>query len=454
MTRSAIILVEGRGEAVHLREDAGVNLLQAAFIARDLIEHDWRVTMRVILDPGQSIAEYSLLCHAPDEDIARYRQSVALAAAPRQARYDVVREIRETLLPFTIDAKAIDGVEVEDRLFFAALLARVTGVNEDVLARVRATQHPLIDNGRGFDEYERLLRAHVGASYLDLEEAVACWTVRRCLGDAFEALSISAISRAYGGPQRWLSDPLCARVVREGIAAQERGEGSDDFRSRLIGLFTPVTALHEERPYFNSPTCCRREHGKVRIMSRDRFDILNLKASERMPFERLRELLASQDAGHPTRPFALKYPYAAKFIAGTVAQEAAARAAEDDAVQVLFVEGIEGHTNAGTGMLVDAELRALLPREVSYQRFSARDHTALMLPNAPGALPMIADRLWARIEATFGDGFDREALVTTPLTRPSATLSPLTRGEGRSISSTEANSADRPLGGGDAQLPV
>ena len=165
MSKSAIILVEGRGEAVHLREDAGLNLLQAAFIARDLIDHDWRVTMRVILDPGQSICEYSLLCHASTETFDRFRSSVALAAVPRTARYEVVREIRETLLPFTVDARAVDGV------------------NEDVLARVRATRHPLIDSD-GTDEYERLLRAHVGASYLDFEEAVACWTVRRCLGDA------------------------------------------------------------------------------------------------------------------------------------------------------------------------------------------------------------------------------------------------------------------------------
>lgn len=438
MTRTAIILVEGRGEAVHLREDAGVNLLQAAFIARDLIEHDWRVTMRVILDPGQSICEYSLLCHATDDAIARYRAAVALAVAPRKARYDVVREIRETMLPFTIDAKAIDGIDVEERLFFAALLARITGVNEEVLARVRATQHPLIDHGAGFDEYERLLRAHVGAPYLDFEEAVACWTVRRCLGDAFDGLAISAVSRAYGGPQRWLSDPLCARVVREGVAAQERGEGGDDFRSRLIGLFTPVTAPQEERPYFNSPTCCRREHGKVRIMARDRFDILGLRASERMPFERLRELLAEQDAGRGTRPFALKYPYAAKYIAGTIAHEAAAHAAGDDAVQVVFVEGIEGHTNAGTGMLVDAELRALLPPPVGYRRFTARAHASQMLPNAPGALPMIADRLWAQIEGTFGDDFDREALWSGELA-PAAPSN---------------LSTERPPSADDAQLPV
>jgi len=432
MSKTAIILVEGRGEAVHLREDAGLNLLQAAFIARDLIEHDWRVTMRVILDPGQSICEYSLLCHASEETIARYRSAVALSASPRTARYAVVREIRETQLPFTVDARAIDGINVEDRLFFAALLARITGVNEEVLAGVRETQHPLID-ADGTDEYERLLRAHVGASYLDFEEAVACWTVRRCLGDAFEGVAVSAISRAYGGPQRWLSDPLSSRVVREGIAAQERGEGGEDFRSRLIGLFTPVFAHGEERPYFNSPTCCRREHGKVRIMSRDRFDILGLRASERMPFDRLRELVDEQDAGRGTRPFALKYPYTARFIAGSVAQEAVAHAGADDAVQVIFVEGIDGHTNAGTGLLVDAELRALLPQSIAYHRFTARLHAAQMLPNAPGALPMIADRLWERIETTFPDGFDRAALVGAPSPGPSLRSgppSPALAGEG------------------------
>jgi hypothetical protein len=439
MSKTAIILVEGRGEAVHLREDAGLNLLQAAFIARELIDHDWRVIIRVILDPGQSICEYSLLCHAGDETIARYRAAVELSATPRTARYAVVREIRETLLPFTVDAKAIDGVAVEDRLFFAALLARITGVNEEVLARVRATQHPLID-GEGTDEYERLLRAHVGGAYLDFEEAIACWTVRRCLGDAFDEVAVSAISRAYGGPQRWLNDPLCSRVVRDGIAAQERGEGGEDFRSRLIGLFTPVFAHGEERPYFNSPTCCRREHGKVRIMSRDRFDILGLRASERMPFDRLRELLDEQDAGRGTRPFALKYPYTARYIAGSVAQEAVANAGGDDAVQVIFVEGIDGNANAGTGLLVDSELRALLPPSIAYHHFSARQYSAHLLPNAPGALPMIADRLWERIETTFPDSFDRDAL-----TRRFAAPSP---------ASGTGTLTHRPPGARDAQLPV
>jgi hypothetical protein len=211
-------------------------------------------------------------------------------------------------------------------------------------------------------------------------------------------------------------------VVRDGIAAHERGEGGDDFRSRLIGLFTPVMAFGEERPYFNSPTCCRREHNKVRIMSRDRYDILGLRASERMTFDRLRELLDEQDAGRATRPFALKYPYTARFIAATVAQEALALAG-DDPVQVIFVEGIDGTANAGTGGLVDSELRALLPQSIAYHRLTARRHSAHMLPNAPGALPLIADRLWPRIEATFPEEFDRSALYDRSLTRPSATLS-------------------------------
>ena len=37
-----------------------------------------------------------------------------------RARYDLVREIREMNVPFTFDARAIDGVAVEERLFFAA----------------------------------------------------------------------------------------------------------------------------------------------------------------------------------------------------------------------------------------------------------------------------------------------------------------------------------------------
>ena len=421
MTRTAILLVEGRGEAVHLREDAGINLLQAAFIARELIDNDWRVVLRVILDPGQSICEYSLLCHAADDVVARYRAAVRLAAAPRKARYAVVREIRETLLPFTVDAKAIDGVEVEERLFFAALLARITSINDRVLARMRATRHPLIDGGEGFDEYERLLRAHVGAAYLDFEEAIACWTLRRCLGDAFEGVdSIAAVSRAYGGPQRWLSDPLCARVVREGIDAQEKAlDRSGDFRARLIGLFAPVVAAGEERPYFNSPTSCRREHGKVRILARDRFDILALRASERMTFDRLREMLDAQDAGRATRPFALKYPYTARWIAATVAQEAAALAAGDVA-QVIFVEGIDGIVNAGTGALVDAELRARLPQSIGYHRIVARRHSAHRLPDAPGGLPMIAGRLWDCIESTLPDDWPQLRRLVTSCTEPSS----------------------------------
>ena len=433
MSRTAIILVEGRGQAVHLREDAGINLLHAAYVARELIERDWKVLFRIIIDPGQSICEYSILCHAENEETARYRSAVALAASPRDARYAVVREIRDRNLPFTTDAHAIDGVTVEDRLFFAALLARVTGVNDEVLARLRAAQHELISRDR-IDDYEALLRAHVGSAYLDFEEAVACWTLRRCLGDAFENVDVAAVSRAYGAPQRWLSDPLLNRIVREGIAAQQRGDGGNDFRSRLIGLFTGVRAIGEERPYFNSPTCCRREHGKVRIMARDRFDILGLRTSERIRFEKLLEWVDEQNDGRTMRPIALKYPYTARYIAAKTASEAIALSAGEP-VQIVFAEGIDGIANAGTGGLIDAELRTLLPPQVGYYRLIARRHSAHQLPNHPGGLPIIADKLWSRIEATLPEDFDREHIIREPRRAALA-------------------SRQRATGTGDAQLPI
>ena len=78
------------------------------------------------------------------------------------------------------------------------------------------------------------------------------------------------------------------------------------------------------------------------------------------------------------------------------------------------------------------------PRSVAYQHFTARGHKWLMLPNTAGGLPMIADRLWARIEGTFRNGFDRESLWS-----------------GGFPSSAPGNiSTDRPPSAADAQLPV
>ena len=415
MNKVAIILAEGRGEAIHLREDASLNLLQAALLARDLIEGGWRVEIRVIIDPGQSVEEYSLLCHAEDEEIASYRQRVADAHDRRAARHAVVREIRERNLAFAITADDAGGVRIEDGLFFAAFLARITAVNSAVLATVRAIDHPLVDR-QGIEAYEGLLHDHVGRPYLDLEEAIARWTIHRCLGALSDEVKVSAISRVDGHAAAWLSDPLSAAIISSDLASKERGEG-DDFRSRLIGLFTTVQDSSESLPYFNSPTCCRREHGKVRIIPRDRFDLLGLKHSERLSFERFRELIAQQNAGASGRPLALKYPYTAQLISHAIVREAQALTAGGVA-QVLFVEGIEGSTNGGTGDLVDQELRAALPvLGVPYRRVVAARGTRQLLPNAPGGLPIIVDRLWPRIDTTFAAGFDRESLVR-PITHP------------------------------------
>ena len=409
MNKVAIILAEGRGEAIHLREDASLNLLQSALLARDLIEGGWRVQIRVIIDPGQSIEEYSLLCHAEDEEILSYRLRVAEAGDRRAARHAVVREIRERNLAFAITADAAGTVRIEERLFFAAFLARIAAVNPAVLAVVQAIDHPLVDR-RGIDAYEELLHAHLGRPYIDLEEAIARWTIRRCLGQLAAEVPVTAVSRADEHAAAWLSDSLSAEIISNDLASKERGEG-DDFRSRLIGLFTTVQDPSESLPYFNSPTSCRREHGKVRIIPRDRFDLLSLKHSERMSFDQFRQLIAAQNAGTPGRPLALKYPYAARFISHSIAREAAALAA-DGAVQVIFVEGIEGSTNGGTGDLVDLELReALTVLGVPYRRVLAARGTRQLLPNSPGGLPLIVDRLWPGIDSTFVAGFDRSSLV-------------------------------------------
>lgn len=409
MNKVAIILAEGRGEAIHLREDASLNLLQAALLARDLIEGGWRVEIRVIIDPGQSIEEYSLLCHFEDEEIVSYRQRVTDASHRSATRHAIVQEIREQNLPFAITADPAGAVRIEERLFFAAFLARVGERNRTVLERVRQIDHPLVDR-RGIEAYESLLAEHQGRPYLDLEEAVARWTLRRCLGELAAEVVISTVSRVEGEPATWLSDPLSSAIISRDLAAKERGEG-DDFRSRLIGLFPPVQDPSESLPYFNSPTCCRREHGKVRILPRDRFDLLGLKHSERWSFARFREQLQQQNSGTSPRPFALKYPYTAQLISHAIVRDARALAATGVA-QVLFVEGIEGSTNGGTGDLVDQELRAALPSiGVPYRRIVAARGTRQLLPNAPGGLPLVVDRLWPRIGTTFSAEFDRPSLV-------------------------------------------
>src|ERR1700760_2549353 len=129
---TAILLVEARGQSIHCREDSCVNLVQAAWLARAFVERGVDTRIRLILDPGQSIEEYSVLCHRKDHDDLRLRLNVGAGLGEaRASRYALVRELRETSVPILFDADNGSGVEIEDRLPFSPLLARVLGTNDD-----------------------------------------------------------------------------------------------------------------------------------------------------------------------------------------------------------------------------------------------------------------------------------------------------------------------------------
>src|SRR3954452_9868328 len=112
---TAILLVEARGQSVHCREDACANLVQAAWLARELVRAGVDVRLRLIADAGQSIEEYSLLCHGK-EQVDQLKDRIALPADPREARYGVVRDLRARL-PFTFGAVPAGGIAIEERLF-------------------------------------------------------------------------------------------------------------------------------------------------------------------------------------------------------------------------------------------------------------------------------------------------------------------------------------------------
>src|SRR5437016_327898 len=140
---TAILLVEARGQSVHCREDACVNIVQAAWLARELVRAGVDVRLRLIADAGQSIEEYSILCHAKDE-AEPFKERIVNAADPRETRYGVVRELRARL-PFTFKAVPAGGIAIEDRLFYSPLAARIEGVNPEVIATLRDVVHPLFD---------------------------------------------------------------------------------------------------------------------------------------------------------------------------------------------------------------------------------------------------------------------------------------------------------------------
>jgi len=390
MKKTAIIAVEARGQALSLREDANISLVQAGSIARKLSRRGFHVAIRLIIDAAQSIEEYSLLGHEGEDVPASLRLRIPSASDKRTARYDLVREIRGRRLPITISCDQPFQTPIEDRLFFAALLARISGINHEVIARLRQASHPLFDPG-AVDAYEASLCDHVGRPYLDLEESIAREILESCLGEAATQVSIDAISRPGHEPASWLKEEDLAGVIGEDLAAKEAGYDETDFQSRLIGLFTAVRDPEEERAYFNSPICCRREHNKVRLIARDRYGVLFLRASERLTFHQLREMIARQNAGHPGRPVALKYPYTARHITAALVNEALGNA-QEGVSKVIFVEGVEGEINAATGGLIDHELSASLwGTGVEYHRVVARRGVRELLPNLPGGLTLIKD---------------------------------------------------------------
>src|SRR5437763_3565307 len=127
---TAILLVEARGQSIHCREDSCVNLVQAAWLAREPVQRGVDTRIRLIMDPGQSIEEYSVLCHRKDHDALRARIGIGDV---RASRYALVRELRETSIPILFDADNDSDVVIEDRLPFSPLMARVIDTNDDAL---------------------------------------------------------------------------------------------------------------------------------------------------------------------------------------------------------------------------------------------------------------------------------------------------------------------------------
>jgi len=399
---TAILLVEARGQSVHCREDACVNLVQAAWLARELVRAGVDVRLRLIADAGQSIEEYSILCHAKDE-ADPFKERIVNAADPRETRYGVVRELRARL-PFTLTAVPAGGIAIEDRLFYSPLLARIDDVNSELTATLRDVVHPLFDPS-AIDDVEMLIRAHAGKPYLDLDLATAQRAIALLTGDEFEAIDIGTVSRPEDDPRHWLHEEGGRTLIENDLVRKQGGE-SGGFHDRLIGVFASVTPIREERPYFNSPTCCRVEHGKVRLIARDRFNVLALSASERMTFDRFRELLDAQNAGAAERLLAIKYPHTARFVAATVADEAKAI---DGAVHVLFIDGIGGW-NPTTAGQIDVELRASLPATITYNHVTARDLYHELPPFAGGILPVVK-ALAANPPSLFENGGLAESLL-------------------------------------------
>ena len=406
---TAILLVEARGQSVHCREDACVNLVQAAWLAGELVRAGVGVRLRLIADAGQSIEEYSILCHAKDE-VESFKERIVTAANPRETRYGVVRELRARL-PFTFGAVPAGGIEIEDRLFHSPLVARIDGANSELLATLRDVEHPLFETS-AVDEIETLIAAHAGKPYLDLDLAIAQRAIALVTGAEFEAINIATISRPEDDPRHWLHEEAGRTLIENDLLRKQGGE-SGGFHDRLIGVFASITPKGDERPYFNSPTCCRVEHGKVRLIARDRFNVLGLAASERMTFDRFRELVNAQNVGAAERLLAIKYPHTARFVAASIAAEAIA--VDDAPVHVMFIDGIGGW-NPTTAGQIDIELRASLPDAITYNHVTARDLYHELPPFAGGILPVI-DALSANPPSLFENDGLAESLLQSVIER-------------------------------------
>ncbi len=381
---TVLLLVEARGQAVHCREDACVNLVQAAWLAREFVRARVNVRMRLITDAGQSIEEYSILCHAKD-DVAGFQERITNAANLRETRYGVVRELRARV-PFSIDAAAAGGLRIEGRLFHSPLLARITGPNRSLLTSLREVDHPMFERSR-VDELEQLIEEHYDRPYLDLDLAVAKRAIVTVAGDAFGEIDISTVSRPGSDPRHWLHEGDGRAMIENDLLRKEGGGSNGGFHDRLIGVFASITPAGEDLPYFNSPTCCRVEHGKVRLIARDRVNVLGLTGSERMTFDRFRELLDRQNDGGAERLMAIKYPHTSRIIATSVARETATLL-ESGPVHVLFIDGIGGW-NPTTAGLIDSEVQAALPPDVPFRHVTARDLYHDLPPFAGGILPVV-----------------------------------------------------------------
>lgn len=405
MTPRALLVVEARGQAIHLREDACLNLTQAGYLASHLAERGVEPHVRLVIDAGQSVEEYSVLYHRPEEELEEIRRAIRLAPDRRAARREAVAELRARWLPYALEADDTRaGCPVASELFFAAFAGTVGEENGGAISAVRLSDHSALDRAR-LDGWRELLAVHRCGRVLDLEEAVA----RRALARWEGIASVEVLARVAAEPGGWLADPGFATLVSSEIEERE-SHGGRELEGRLFGFFPPVADPLSGRDYFNSPTSLRSQHGKVRLGARDRFDLLGFEGTERWSFADLKERIARQLAGAVERPFAPKYPLAARRLAQEAGEEVARWAAEGPAA-MIFLEGVVGRVNPATGGLVDRLLCENTPEGCSYFRYAASAEARETLPDLPGGLPLVEAHLARLAPEMFVPELDVERIV-------------------------------------------